>query len=318
MMWADHEATMHGIDTPSQVLFGIVPLGTGNDFSRVAGWGGKNPSGFLEDGCRKLRQMVVDWVEARPRHHDVWQITLHVNEAHGEILRVDSAHEESPIDSDAKSISLPMINYFSIGQESKVGIEFDKHRTKNQTCNLFVYAFEGLYTELHCCSQQHVGNLIAALHAGTDSTGPVILDSRDDPSLPELKGNPESLMFLNINSYAGGSAHFWREDTKFGVEPAPAPEHVDVQEDPGDGRVEVVTLPNIVDIPLDRLDHHARRIHSGGPYYVEFFESEDDEELDAYCEVDGEFYHLVSPASATVTLQKKLLVLQKLGTGDID
>jgi len=310
VMWADSEATKHGIHTPSQILFGIVPLGTGNDFSRVAGWGGKNPSGFLDNDCKGLRRMVRRWVQARPRPHDVWQVTLSVNESSGEFLHVDKNQEESPLDNEETSASFPMINYFSIGQESKVGIEFDKHRTKSQTCNLMVYAFEGICTELQCCSQQHIGNLVAGLHVGTSSAGQVIMDSRGDSSLPEIQGNPESLMFLNVNSYAGGNAHFWQQDSSIGVEPPPDPAEVDVEEDPGDGRLEVVTLPNILNIPLDRLDHEAKRVHSGGPYYIEFFEDED-EGVEVYCEVDGEFYHLINPESATITLQKKLMVLQR-------
>eukprot|EP00418_Pyrodinium_bahamense_P076743 CAMPEP_0179064116 /NCGR_PEP_ID=MMETSP0796-20121207/27783_1 /TAXON_ID=73915 /ORGANISM="Pyrodinium bahamense, Strain pbaha01" /LENGTH=409 /DNA_ID=CAMNT_0020761055 /DNA_START=79 /DNA_END=1309 /DNA_ORIENTATION=+ len=309
VMWVDTEATKHGIDSPSQLLlasFRLAPATT----SPVAGWGGRNPSGFLKNDCEGLRKLVRKWCAGRPRPHDVWQVTLNVNESSGEILHVGKEKDEVPIDGDNKSLSLPMINYFSIGQESKVGMEFDKHRTKSQTCNLFVYAFEGIFTEMECCSQQHVGNLVAGLHMGTSSAGQVILDSRGDTSLPELIGNPESLMFLNVNSYAGGNAHFWQLDTKYGVDPRPSPEFVDVQEDPGDGRLEVVTLPNIVNIPLDRIDRHAKRVHSGAPYYVEFFEDED-EGLDAFCEVDGEFYHLVNPESVTIVPLKRLQVLQK-------
>jgi len=312
VMWADSEATKHGIDTPSQVIFGIVPLGTGNDFSRVAGWGGENPSGFLDKDCKGLRKMVSDWAEAAWRPHDVWEVRLGVSESEGEILHVDSEQEEAPLDS--VELALPMINYFSIGQESKVGIEFDKHRTKSQACNLFVYACEGICTEVACGETQHIGDIVAGLHVGTSSEGRVIMDSRGGSALPELVGNPESLMFLNINSYAGGNAHFWQQDSKCGVDPRPEPEAVDVPADPGDGKLEVVTLPNIVDIPLDGMEHHAKRVHSGAPYYVEFFEDEEDDTLDAYCEVDGEFYHLVNPVSVTIRQLKRLRVLQKPGT----
>lgn len=318
VMWADTEAAKHDIHTPSQLLYGIVPLGTGNDFSRVAGWGGRNPDKILDKDCRVLRNLVTRWCEAKPRGHDVWQV-VRVEEADGKIKVVDKNKEESDFgDGTVSKITLPMINYFSIGQESKVGIEFDKHRTKSQTCNLFVYAYEGFCTEIQCCTAQHIGNLVRSMHHGTDDSGPVIFhQSGDDDEVSELRGNPESLMFLNVNSYAGGNAHFWQREVDVGIDPEPDPEDCDVDENPGDGRLEVVTLPNILDIPLDRLDHMAKRVFSGSPFYIEFFEPDEDDNggaLDVYCEVDGEFYHLVNPESVTITLNKTLQVLQKSET----
>eukprot|EP00439_Symbiodinium_sp_Y106_P017090 s5779_g2.t1 len=58
VMWADSEATKHGIQTPTQVAWGIVPLGTGNDFSRVAGWGGNNPEGIDENNWELLKTLA--------------------------------------------------------------------------------------------------------------------------------------------------------------------------------------------------------------------------------------------------------------------
>ena len=38
VMWVVSELAKHGID-PNAVLLSIIPLGTGNDFSRNLGWG---------------------------------------------------------------------------------------------------------------------------------------------------------------------------------------------------------------------------------------------------------------------------------------
>ena len=38
----------------------------------------------------------------------------------------------------------PMSNYFSIGIDGRIGMGFDKHRTKSRFCNLCVYFCEGL------------------------------------------------------------------------------------------------------------------------------------------------------------------------------
>lgn len=314
VMWADSEATKAGIDTTRECLIGIVPLGTGNDFARVAGWGGKNPKRITMNSCLKVHDMVKLWCSARTRKHDVWEVFAEVDEEEGRILKVSGDRTETEAGGGAKHFVLPMINYFSVGQESKVGIEFDKQRTKSQTANLLVYACAGIFTECDCATQQKIADLVSSLHVGLDASGPALFEYLDDDEPEEaghLVGNPESIMFLNVNSYAGGAAHFWSQDSELGIEPEPRPEEVNVEADPGDRRIEVVTLPNIVNIALDRAIPNARRVHSGGPYYMEFFQPPDHaEQLDAYCEVDGEFYHLVNPLSVTVRWSKTLQVLQ--------
>jgi len=223
-------------------------------------------------------------------------------------LKVSNKKEK---DIKEKTLSAPMINYFSIGQESKVGVAFDKNRTSSQTCNLCVYACQGLGTELDCLSQQHIGDIVSGMHLGTGPEAPVLFAYCEEHSFPELVGNPESLMFLNVDSYAGGAARFWQRATRCGVKPEPARKDINVSDSPGDGRIEVLTLPNIAHIALDKVVHQGQRIHSGGPYYCEFFGPNDGQEcMDVYCEVDGEFYHLVNPLSASITHQKKLQVLQ--------
>jgi diacylglycerol kinase (ATP) len=312
VMWADNEAVLHGIDSARQLAFGIVPLGTGNDFSRVAGWGGDNPQEISKPGFAQLKGLVQAWAEAEARPHDVWQVDLDVADDIGQILKVNSEKKEEAIGKTA--LSAKMINYFSIGQESKVGIEFDKHRTKSQTCNLLVYAFEGASLEMPCTAVQHIGAMVPCLYRGTDDSGEAIFDEREEDA-PELVGNPESIMFLNVNSYAGGRGKFWSKTTQFGVKPAPEKKEVDVNSIPGDGKLEVLTLPNLAAIPIDRISHLARRVASTGPcYYLEFYDADEGEMLEAYCEVDGEFYHLIHPQYVKVKLHKTLQVLQKKDT----
>merc|ERR1711972_1224458 len=119
----------------------------------------------------------------------------------------------------------PLINYFSIGQESQVGVNFDKNRTTSQTCNLMVYACATISTQCKCFSIQHVANLVASFHKGEDDSGPLLFGyDEDDQDVPQIVGNPESLMFLNVNSYAGGMGHFWQLDADCGVDPEPPTE----------------------------------------------------------------------------------------------
>ncbi|CAL1172307.1 unnamed protein product [Cladocopium goreaui] len=60
----------------------------------------------------------------------------------------------------------------------------------------------------------------------------------------------------------------------------------------------------------------ARKVCSGGPYFLEYFHGEDGAEVHAFFEVDGEFYHAINPESTSVYLFKKLQVLQRIPTGE--
>lgn len=52
----------YGIDV-HQVAVGIIPIGTGNDFSRALGWGGKQEK-LLGEKFEKLKGLVMDWINA--------------------------------------------------------------------------------------------------------------------------------------------------------------------------------------------------------------------------------------------------------------
>ncbi len=57
-----------------------MPFGTGNDFSRVLGWGG-DTSIDLGNKLHFLKKHAYKWIEATVTDFDVWEIKL---QTHGE------------------------------------------------------------------------------------------------------------------------------------------------------------------------------------------------------------------------------------------
>jgi len=310
VMWADGECEKHGIDTTKDVMMGIVPLGTGNDFARSYGWGGNNPKDLDKDDWALLKDMTKNWATAIPSYHDVWHVLIRVHPATGVVHKVGDDREE--IETGKKILEGPLVNYFSVGMDSRAGIIFDKKRTKSQTANLLVYAFAGAETMCSCGQWDHVDSVIHSMYQGKDETGELIFNQCREDDKPDLVGHPASVLFLNIDSYAGGNATFWDVKRPSGREPESPPDRIDVFQDPGDGRLEVVSIPRITSIALEQLHNDALRVWSGGPYYLRFADDTDDtpEDFEAWCQIDGEYYHLEDPTDCTVTLKKKIRTLR--------
>ena len=63
VMWVVTEMSSFNIDH-TKVPIAIIPLGTGNDFARVLGWGEKSPD-LLSDNFAKLKKRVTYWLSAQ-------------------------------------------------------------------------------------------------------------------------------------------------------------------------------------------------------------------------------------------------------------
>lgn len=312
IMWAVTEAEAVGIDVQKHLYVGVTPLGTGNDFARAAGWGGKNPAGILNNNCALMRSMVQLWFAAKPQNHDVWQVHSQVDADCGDIEVIEDKKFKSM---KVNEIKKTMVNYCSFGQDSKIGLRFDRNRTKSQYGNMAMYMMACCAEEGTCCEDNDVTNSLYSLHHGTTEEDPVIFDMDGESGNPEVVGQPEMCIVVNIASYAGGLCHLWgtkaEEDFRSGI--TPSHPSASSPSDAGDGKLEVVLVPNIAALATDQLLHGAGRVASAGPLHFEFADIvHEDHDVIAYHNVDGEFFRLVNPVSTTITRTRVLQVLHNV------
>ena len=77
-MWVVECFVEYDID-PMKVPIGIIPLGTGNDFSRNLNWGGEKTA-LLENNYRSLKKLIRKWLHAKEREFDLWDVRAEVYE----------------------------------------------------------------------------------------------------------------------------------------------------------------------------------------------------------------------------------------------
>lgn len=78
VLWVVREIVEHGIRIHN-VPIGIIPIGTGNDFSRVMGWGGDQQK-LIGSKFDTLKELVFEWIDAEVVNFDVWAVDLETYE----------------------------------------------------------------------------------------------------------------------------------------------------------------------------------------------------------------------------------------------
>lgn len=181
----------------------ILPLGTGNDLSNSLGWG------TSYDDFQSIENILAELRFASPITVDRW--TLRIRPLRRRFL---------PLTNHSKNIT--MTNYFSIGCDALIALNFHKQRKRKpgfftvRSINRLFYFGYGAMDVL----EQHCKNLEENIELWLDG-GKI--------ELPPLEG----LLFLNISSWGGG-CRIWDNSL--------SDESDWVCSNPGDGRFEVIGI----------------------------------------------------------------------------
>ncbi|KAL1489117.1 hypothetical protein ABEB36_014060 [Hypothenemus hampei] len=162
----------HKLDLDPEPLLVIIPLGTGNDLSRVLGWGKENSSQL------DVPKILSNIEQATLSHLDRWQIEVITTRHLG--IRIPNK-------------TLYMYNYLSVGVDAQVALSF--HKTRDSA--FYIYGSRMFNKLLYLCfgTQQVVTADCKNLEQRLD----LYLDG-SQIQLPEL----ESIVVLNISSWGAG------------------------------------------------------------------------------------------------------------------
>ncbi|KAH8740653.1 diacylglycerol kinase variant A [Cryptosporidium ryanae] len=249
-------------NSEERLVFAVLPFGTGNDWAKNFGWSSYGNIKFMKDDFTPLIDLARGIFTSKIINFDIWAIEvelkdkedscfLKVNPLTQELQKIESYEKNNEITQNYSELtSLENIkkndkllklkkrclNYFSFGEESRVGITFDTYRKKNVLINRALYGLAGSVFSVNLKNKQqniplshstkgvylidNVNNtqkndFICALCPNGVKHTMGDLDRKENLGICPTLSNSVSLVFLNIETFGGG-VHLWRNSKNVG------------------------------------------------------------------------------------------------------
>ncbi|XP_077143013.1 diacylglycerol kinase zeta isoform X3 [Ranitomeya variabilis] len=248
----------------------ILPLGTGNDLARTLNWGG----GYTDEPLSKILSHVE---EGSVVQLDRWNLEVDRNLEACEEDRGEGATDKLPLD--------VFNNYFSLGFDARVTLEFHESREANpekfnsRFRNKMFYAGTA-FSDFLTGSSRDLAKHIRVVCDGTDLTS----------KIQELK--LQCLVFLNIPRYCAGTMPWGNPGEHHDFEPQ---RH-------DDGCIEVIGF-TMASLAALQVGGHGERLHQCREVLLRTYKS-------IPMQVDGEPCKL-GPSVVKITLRNQANLVQK-------
>uniref|UniRef100_A0A8C9T0M7 Diacylglycerol kinase n=1 Tax=Scleropages formosus TaxID=113540 RepID=A0A8C9T0M7_SCLFO len=244
----------------------VLPLGTGNDLARTLNWGG----GYADEPVSKILCQVE---EGSVVQLDRWN------------LQVESSPRRVPEGAEEKLPLNVFNNYFSLGFDAHVTLEFHESREANpekfnsRFRNKMFYA-GAAFSDFLQRSSRDLSKHVRVVCDGTDLT----------PKIQELKF--QCIVFLNIPRYCAGTMPWGNTGDHRDFEPQ---RH-------DDGCIEVIGF-TVASLAALQVGGHGERLHQCREVTLTTFKT-------VPVQVDGEPCRL-APSTLRITLRNQANMVQK-------
>uniref|UniRef100_A0A8C1Q7B1 Diacylglycerol kinase n=1 Tax=Cyprinus carpio TaxID=7962 RepID=A0A8C1Q7B1_CYPCA len=248
----------------------VLPLGTGNDLARTLNWGG----GYTDEPLSKILSHVED---GNIVQLDRWNLTVKPNPEAGSEERDEQVTDKLPLD--------VFNNYFSLGFDAHVTLEFHESREANpekfnsRFRNKMFYAGTA-FSDFLMGSSKDLAKHIRVVCDGTDLTSKV----------QDLK--LQCLVFLNIPRYCAGTMPWGNPSEHHDFEPQ---RH-------DDGCIEVIGF-TMTSLATLQVGGHGERLNQCREVTLTTFKS-------IPMQVDGEPCKL-APSVIHISLRNQANMVQK-------
>ncbi|XP_028812702.1 diacylglycerol kinase zeta isoform X3 [Denticeps clupeoides] len=263
-------STLDQLNLNPQPAVAVLPLGTGNDLARTLNWGG----GYTDEPVSKILSHVED---GNIVQLDRWNLIVEPNPEAGPEDKDDQQTDKLPLD--------VFNNYFSLGFDAHVTLEFHESREANpekfnsRFRNKMFYAGTA-FSDFLMGSSKDLAKHIKVVCDGTDLTSKV----------QELK--LQCLVFLNIPRYCAGTMPWGNPSEHRDFEPQ---RH-------DDGCIEVIGF-TMTSLATLQVGGHGERLHQCREVILTTYKS-------IPMQVDGEPCKL-APSVIHISLRNQANMVQK-------